>query len=165
MAKVVFGYPKRFEELNLQESEVREIVDIYFRGPDDHSIFIEVGNIHGDRRKITAGLHRFNSMTKCHWIELDPKAIRFFFDNGLSGGNRRSPDIRHTAASTLVHEIQHANQACDRARGKNVSRSGRYDERGSERDAKRAADEAWRELVVYLGSEASEGMEAAQEAG
>lgn len=146
----------RIRELEVRSRDIHDLVEIYFRGPEHHKINFVIGRHPNSPRKpgiLQGGLHSYSSLTNTHEIHIDPLDLREMHIRGFSGGNKPAIHFRHAVGMAIVHELQHANQSCDRDGGKNLSRIGKYGTRATEIDARQAADRAFVELTIYFGQD------------
>jgi hypothetical protein len=154
---IKIGFPERLAEVGLDVAQIEELVSMYFRGPA-RSFYILLGpcpKVTTESKTanwITAGLHRYDNLSKLHLINLDSEGMKKMIALGVGcGGTLKPLDLKHGFCLALIHELQHANQASQREQGMDISREGGYNARGSERDARAASDNAYHEVATYLG--------------
>lgn len=144
----------------ISEQEIRDLVDVLFRG--DRSFHIH-GVMHESRAKPrpngrkTLGLHMFDVMTGEHDIYLDPSGIIETFEQGRpTGGNRIAPTPEMAMGMVLAHELQHANQTIVHSSHPAAfygHKRSRYRTRACEREARMFADDSVPLIAGVLGVE------------
>jgi len=139
-------------EVGLSKLEVRDLIDVLFRGND---VSITVYGEMTAENKTARGLCTYNEMFNTIDIHLSPARIKKSFNgNAPCGGNRQSISYKMAIAAVLAHELQHANQYQIHSSSHSSffgKKKSKYRTRACEMEARNFADENTEVIAGVLG--------------